>query len=283
MKNVIKTFAAFFVTAALCGAQDIAISGVVRNNEGYPLEGAVVRLGKAGISTVTGRDGSFNLTAKLSAIKKSYGRLKPEGNKIFIKGNTIFLPEVYNTGLKVSVYDSKGRLLWGKTYKVSGNMRTLTLPDPPVDGISVYLISVNNKRYALKRLKIAGRLFSLASLETGALLSIRSEAGVEIDDALLAAKDGYQLSRIPVTNTDTSGVVITLIPFDTGTVEDIDGNLYKTVRYGDQIWTVENLRTTRYNDGNEILYVGGNEAWSVVDKPAYCFFGNTTDPEEQIK
>jgi uncharacterized protein (TIGR02145 family) len=61
---------------------------------------------------------------------------------------------------------------------------------------------------------------------------------------------------------------------DTGTVTDIDGNVYQTVKIGNQVWMAENLRTTRYNDGAAIPLVTKEDAWSNLTTPGYCWYDN---------
>lgn len=59
-----------------------------------------------------------------------------------------------------------------------------------------------------------------------------------------------------------------------GTVADADGNIYQTIGIGSQIWIVENLKTTRYNDGTSIPLITGNPEWNQLFKPAYCWYNN---------
>lgn len=64
---------------------------------------------------------------------------------------------------------------------------------------------------------------------------------------------------------------------------DPDGNTYTTVTIGTQTWTVENLRTTKYNDGSSITLVTDSAQWSGLSTAAYCFYDNNTSPSEQEK
>lgn len=61
---------------------------------------------------------------------------------------------------------------------------------------------------------------------------------------------------------------------------DIDGNVYKSVKIGDQIWITRNLDVAHYNDGTEIPYVESDEDWLKAGDEkmgARCFYNN--DPE----
>jgi uncharacterized protein (TIGR02145 family) len=57
-------------------------------------------------------------------------------------------------------------------------------------------------------------------------------------------------------------------------VTDIDGNIYKTVTIGDQVWLAENLRVTKLNDGNEIPSIEDNAVWVSLTTPGLCFYEN---------
>ena len=60
----------------------------------------------------------------------------------------------------------------------------------------------------------------------------------------------------------------------TGTVNDIDGNIYNTIGIGSQIWMAENLKTTKYNDGTAIPYITDDYIWGNISTPAYCLNNN---------
>jgi uncharacterized protein (TIGR02145 family) len=59
-----------------------------------------------------------------------------------------------------------------------------------------------------------------------------------------------------------------------GSVKDVDGNVYKTVSIGDQVWMAENLRTTKLNDGTAIINETDMTKWVHATAPAYCWLNN---------
>jgi uncharacterized protein (TIGR02145 family) len=55
---------------------------------------------------------------------------------------------------------------------------------------------------------------------------------------------------------------------------DMDGNVYTTVTIGTQVWMVENLKTTKYSNGESIPNVMDKTAWSMTNTGAYCYYNN---------
>lgn len=63
--------------------------------------------------------------------------------------------------------------------------------------------------------------------------------------------------------------------FQDGILTDIEGNSYKTVIIGTQVWMAENLKTTTYKDRTAIPLVTNITSWSKLTMPGYCWYNNT--------
>lgn len=67
-----------------------------------------------------------------------------------------------------------------------------------------------------------------------------------------------------------------------GAITDIDGNVYKALTIGNQIWMAENLRTTKYRDGTQIFYPGNDTvAWENDTTGSYTWYNNDRDSYAQ--
>lgn len=62
---------------------------------------------------------------------------------------------------------------------------------------------------------------------------------------------------------------------ETGTVTDIEGNTYKTIKIGNQWWMAENLKVTHFADGQELSEITDKGEWANTSAPAFCHFNNT--------
>ncbi len=59
-----------------------------------------------------------------------------------------------------------------------------------------------------------------------------------------------------------------------GTMTDQSGNTYKTIVIGTQTWMAENLRTTKYRNGENIPNVTDNTTWAGLSTGAYSDIDN---------
>jgi uncharacterized protein (TIGR02145 family) len=64
------------------------------------------------------------------------------------------------------------------------------------------------------------------------------------------------------------------LPFNTGLLTDINGNIYNTITIGNQVWMQENLKVTKLNSGTEIPNVTDEDTWSHTSEPGYGWYDN---------
>ena len=60
-------------------------------------------------------------------------------------------------------------------------------------------------------------------------------------------------------------------------VTDIEGNSYKTVKIGKQVWMAQNLITAKFNDGSDIPLVTDDREWRNLTAPGYCWYENNRE------
>lgn len=58
------------------------------------------------------------------------------------------------------------------------------------------------------------------------------------------------------------------------TIQDIDGNMYHVAKIGNQTWMVENLRVTRFNNGDSIRNLKSNSDWKQTKQAGYSVYNN---------
>jgi uncharacterized protein (TIGR02145 family) len=65
--------------------------------------------------------------------------------------------------------------------------------------------------------------------------------------------------------------------YKTNAISDYEGNLYNIVAIGNQIWTVENLKSTKFNDGTEIPLNTDNKTFASLPAAICSWYNNDAE------
>ena len=111
---------------------------------------------------------------------------------------------------------------------------------------------------------------------TGKMMNLRSNKSLidmqytTGDQLKLTGKSGKYRTVFMLVPNQTQTVTFNFIP-----CADADSNHYAVVQIGTQIWIAENLKTTKYNNGNPISNITDPIAWGALTSGAYCDYNNT--------
>jgi uncharacterized protein (TIGR02145 family) len=272
---LIKTLLTGLTGVSLCIAD---IGGIVTDTSGTtPIAGAIVKLEQGGLTDTTDSTGSFILTSSATGIN-SHFKTKPGNLFATMKNGLLYVNVAEKVALQITTFDLTGKVLSTVRKAMDAGNNSIRQPYRG-SGIYLYKVKAGNSETVLKGNSVIGVSTVSAESSQGSSsnnpLAKQATATAATDDVISVTKDGY-LNYREVANPKTSEIVIKMIA-SAGTVTDADSNVYQAVKIGNQVWTVENLRVTRYNDSSAITKITSNTTWDscyYTVEPAYCFCNN---------
>ena len=286
--KLIKILSACLTAISICFAANdtnvnYTISGIVTDTGNVALSGASVVLEKTGDTATTDINGNFTFSGNINITVTSNKQQKTSAivHKILIVNGVLKLNIEKKSQVEIVSYTLQGQAVFKIIKSINAGIYSIALPDLTT-GVCIYKVKVNGSEYVLKSSSIgkANAVLSSNIKESSTLILSKTARTVLIFNNVIAAtKTGYLNYRVGIGNLDTSGIQIKMIASE-GTVTDTDGNVYQTVQIGTQVWTVENWRCTKYNDGSAIPFVDtATKNGTYATTPKYWYYANTTNLE----
>ena len=254
------------VTVSFCLAN---ISGIVTDTGVTPISGAVVQIPGLG-QAASGKDGKFilGITSTIPTPSKS---------KVIyatVNKGVLFVNIPCRSEVEISTYNLKGQEI-STVHKIfDAGKQSIALPVKSKE-ILLCKVKFRNQEFTIKSNSIGG---STVYTQTSPDKTQHGLSKTAVSNILTATKAGYLDYAETETTLDTTGLRVKMI-ICADSVKDIDGNTYHAVRIGTQIWTVENFRSRKFNNGTIIPIVIDTKAWAIAAAPAYCYYNNTSNPD----
>jgi uncharacterized protein (TIGR02145 family) len=179
----------------------------------------------------------------------------------------------------IAIYDQVGKTIVRTVTNLEKGTHTYQIDGM---GSGVFIIGVTSETYSY-----AGKIVSQQKGTANARITRKNFSDcTENESRFKSTNATIQMSYTTGNRLKFTGIsgnystVLTDIPtgnktitFDFIACTDGDNNHYPVVKIGTQTWMVENLKTTKFNNGTEIPNEP-TDAWPDLTTPAYCWYDN---------
>jgi uncharacterized protein (TIGR02145 family) len=205
-----------------------------------------------------------------------------------IQNSAIVEFPVYNDGeATVAVFTMNGTLLTYRTLFLQAGMNAFQLALPR----GTFLINVKGTGYNFtsKAMSVNGEVNQptidfarneILNEQTSKIQKVSASSTTNIttmtyDDGDQLVYKCYSSGKYETITTDVP-MASKSVSFNLLDCKDADGNQYTTVVIGSQTWLAQNLRTTKFQNGDPIPSVTDDTQWNSLSTPAQCTYNNTT-------
>ncbi len=167
----------------------------------------------------------------------------------------------------------------------SCNRKTVTKPEPappppPVLSVSLTNLTIGYDPGCAGTFDVTSNT-DWAVTDDADWLTVSPDSGSNDGTVTVTASMGNPLmsersATVTVSGVDVSDQTVTVTQATRfSSMYGNDGRVYYKIKIGDQWWMAENLRETRYRNGDAIPVVTGDAAWSTLTTGALCAYDNS--------
>jgi uncharacterized protein (TIGR02145 family) len=158
---------------------------------------------------------------------------------------------------------------------VAGHTTTIATIQAQIKTIQDQIATLNSQQTTTSSL-VSGLSTTVSSIQAQITSVLASIATLKTNDTVIQTALNSLIVSVSLSNNQLTSLVTELnsLLAKVPTLTDIDGNVYKTVIIGTQIWMAENLRTTKYRNGDPIPNITNGTTWPSLVSGAYCDFNN---------
>lgn len=142
-------------------------------------------------------------------------------------------------------------------------------------GLYFYSMTNSNQRITRKMILNDGKLNDINSSNQYLIKSSKRIISKTISNNYCLEVSGEDIAPYEEEIIFEDNLTYNIIVFQC--ISDIDGNIYKIVKIGNQWWTAENLKVTHYRNGDAIPNITSKAEWSNLTSGAYCAYENNEE------